>query len=52
MEFVKNFALKYLPNVDNRHPIQKKIISNGDCFFIRWNMRKVKLDYMTGIVAI
>ena len=33
MEFVKNFALKYLPNVDNRHPIQKKIISNGDCFF-------------------
>ena len=33
MEFVKNFALKYLSNVDNRHTIQKKIISNGDCFF-------------------
>jgi hypothetical protein len=33
MDFIKNFALKFLPNVDNNHPIQKKIISNGDCFF-------------------
>jgi hypothetical protein len=33
MEFVKKFALKYLTNVDNTHPIQNKIISNGDCFF-------------------
>ena len=33
MEFVKKFALKYLTNVDNTHPIQNRIISNGDCFF-------------------
>jgi len=33
MEFIKNFALKYLTNVDNTTLIQNKIISNGDCFF-------------------